>query len=355
MSDLTDRALDCQLDLIHWHESPRANDYYGHMIDMQREQSIEMGKGPDGGYLDDVTNRHLGERMCNVLGGTLKYAETIAVTDEMCELLEAAAETIPPYELQLTDLPCPRGFAYFNSGIVVNDRRGRHVVIRAITWQPLHVDPGGDETKAVIATPDVDQPHILNSPACGTSVTLWTDPHDPRDHMFEDVPKEDRHYLPVLMYLNHFLWHFDRTHVDLIDTTLDEERGVEAGVIESWLHLSGCVAAFFRIVLEPFIDTSMRVPGRGVRRRRERANVNIPMDGVRVITLRRSRENLPAHVEHDSEEGEWYTYRFWVRGHWRNQWYPSQGRHAPKWIEPFVKGPEHAPLVQHDHVYEWRR
>jgi hypothetical protein len=43
--------------------------------------------------------------------------------------------------------------------------------------------------------------------------------------------------------------------------------------------------------------------------------------------------------------------RFTVRGFWRNQWYPSTGTHAPKYIDSFLKGPADAPLVTRTKVF----
>jgi hypothetical protein len=34
-----------------------------------------------------------------------------------------------------------------------------------------------------------------------------------------------------------------------------------------------------------------------------------------------------------------------VRGHWRNQWYPSLNARRPLWIAPYLKGPDDAPLL----------
>lgn len=39
-----------------------------------------------------------------------------------------------------------------------------------------------------------------------------------------------------------------------------------------------------------------------------------------------------------------WTCRWLVRGHWRQQWYPSQRRHQPRYIAPYVKGPADKPL-----------
>ena len=39
---------------------------------------------------------------------------------------------------------------------------------------------------------------------------------------------------------------------------------------------------------------------------------------------------------------------FWVRGHWRRQWFPSIQGHKRKWIRPYVKGTGKATKQQVD-------
>jgi hypothetical protein len=94
------------------------------------------------------------------------------------------------------------------------------------------------------------------------------------------------------------------------------------------------------------VETIQR-PDRASERRLRRANK--PVDPVRVISLRQP--------EHHGGPGSDRTYhhRWVVRGHWRKQWYPSQGRNVPIWITPYVKGPDGAPLLAGEKVYAWRR
>jgi hypothetical protein len=50
-----------------------------------------------------------------------------------------------------------------------------------------------------------------------------------------------------------------------------------------------------------------------------------------------------------------YRRRWWVGGHWRQQACgPDRADRRPKWIAPYVKGPEGAPITT-DRVHVWRR
>ncbi len=62
---------------------------------------------------------------------------------------------------------------------------------------------------------------------------------------------------------------------------------------------------------------------------------------IRVVELRRkAAQSKPSE---DPKTVEW-THQWVVSGHWRQQPYPSLGIVQPKWIMPYVKGPEDKPL-----------
>lgn len=52
----------------------------------------------------------------------------------------------------------------------------------------------------------------------------------------------------------------------------------------------------------------------------------------------------------DQEPTRVYSSRWVVRGHWRRHWFPSEGRHHPKWISSYIAGPAGAPIRTRDKV-----
>ncbi|MEV2189028.1 hypothetical protein [Streptomyces sp. NPDC047966] len=92
------------------------------------------------------------------------------------------------------------------------------------------------------------------------------------------------------------------------------------------------------------IATSERVDAdRSSRRRIQRMDRDYGT-AVRTIRLRRAR------TASGDEPGEQpgtreYQHRWVVRGHWRNQPYPSLGITRPLWISPYIAGPEGLPLI----------
>lgn len=66
---------------------------------------------------------------------------------------------------------------------------------------------------------------------------------------------------------------------------------------------------------------------------------------IKVVVLRkalRAGRHDPANIEVD------WQCRWFVKGHWRQQYYPSTNSNSPIWIIPYIKGPEDKPLKQPD-------
>ncbi|MGC4151481.1 MAG: hypothetical protein QM628_00185 [Propionicimonas sp.] len=72
---------------------------------------------------------------------------------------------------------------------------------------------------------------------------------------------------------------------------------------------------------------------------------------VTLVDLRRIRRR-PIPAGDGSHE---LHHRFMVRGHWRQQYHPSDRSHRLRWIAPYMKGPDGAPLLLTDQVMVWRR
>ena len=67
---------------------------------------------------------------------------------------------------------------------------------------------------------------------------------------------------------------------------------------------------------------------------------------ISVVQLRRdARESVQRQREAESEGATW-KHQWWVSGHYRAQWYPSDEAHRVIWIAPYLKGPADLPIVQ---------
>lgn len=76
-------------------------------------------------------------------------------------------------------------------------------------------------------------------------------------------------------------------------------------------------------------------------------------DTVTVVTLRRHVREQVEQVQH-AESGRHLQHRFVVRGHWRNQAYgTNRALRRRTYILPYVKGPDGAPFVEREKVFQW--
>lgn len=69
---------------------------------------------------------------------------------------------------------------------------------------------------------------------------------------------------------------------------------------------------------------------------------------VAFVELRRRAQAGPRDA--DQRIVEW-SHRWVVRGFWRQQWYPKLGRHIPRFIAPYIKGPADKELVVKERIF----
>lgn len=104
------------------------------------------------------------------------------------------------------------------------------------------------------------------------------------------------------------------------------------------------------------IANAGNIPRQCCRRIQREHKLDAKPQGVLVVELRRTESNPSTDTSVEpSSEGRAYTHRWVVSGHWRNQWYPRQGSHAPKWIESYLKGPDDKPIKEAVRVFAVRR
>lgn len=130
-------------------------------------------------------------------------------------------------------------------------------------------------------------------------------------------------------------WWADGGTVESVDAQVDEAFAAERVAFVKWV----CTAAMF--IEQEIVSTDRITPHRALRRRAERANLALP--NCHVVTLRRE---VRADETLASETIVEWSHRWIVRGHWRRQFFPSRGNHAPVWIDPYIKGPDDKPFIE---------
>ncbi len=102
------------------------------------------------------------------------------------------------------------------------------------------------------------------------------------------------------------------------------------------------LAGMAAFLTSPHIGVDELRIDRGARRRLERASGRRVDPIVRCITLGRNQRRSGGAASGDGTRD--HTHRWMVRGHYRNQWFPSKEKHQLRFIAPHIKGPEGAPL-----------
>lgn len=252
-----------------------------------------------------------------LVGATLFY-----VGAEMIELAQAAARTIPNFDLEVEDLPAPAGLMVFEKSIAVlptsQTKLGTDTPIRAVSWD-FRPHPNTASAAPVVFGSGYSERSEMQ-PAYDR--IGWTNRFAGHPRLFQEVGTE-------------FVWQC-RSGQGI--PTVDRPMIAELGPIlrSAWLLMSQPLACDAEVEAD-----------RAAKKRVRRAGYE--PSPVRVIELRRPKSS----GDGDGESN--YQHRWIVRGHWRNHWHPKREVHRPVWIAPHVKGPEGAPMIGGEKVYAWKR
>lgn len=272
---------------------------------------------------------------------SLNQSETFFVTADMGRIVDVAARTLPFEVLRQTDLPCPSGFVYFDEVLsnvdpsLLGQARRWFWPIRAIRWGPTRLQ---DQTRP------------------GIEVAIYAD--GPNDHLIS-ADREgsqwpaSRHRLWLEDYDG---WAFDLDwfHAEPdnpSDRYPEPDVAQRGGVVGAVVWQRKVLLSFFRLCFQK-IAVIHRETSRQGTRQALRGGLRAPDPGtIQIVKLRReARPPGPA----SSSPIEW-SHQWIVKGFWRNQWYPSLGRHQSIYIHDFIKGPTDKPLVIKDRIYSLER
>lgn len=314
-------ALDMQVDLLRFVKSDT-----GHQLCRSMARVIDSGEGlalaANGARFHDEAEA---ERYAKVMWQAqylpLDHGETFGVAAEIHEIIDAASETLPEFTLHESDVPAQRGFIFLEEPILIRDHRDQLIVVKGISWSA--------------AATEVEP----ENPVERTGVVLipWTDPFDPRDHMHAERDHVSRlKHRPPLAFLGMCIHDWDTTVSDAAPDPFKTK-------MLKYLY------TLWRFMSETWVDGRAILPDRPAQKRAIRAGR--PSAEVRVVRLRKREQSRNPDSDPMEDDDILWSHRWLVHGHWRNQWYPSQDRHAPKWISGYIKGPDHLPLIVKDVVH----
>lgn len=224
------------------------------------------------------------------------------VAPDMQLLVEAATLSLPDFPLRQSDVPDPAGVVFYASPLTgIDSRQEGQVAVNAMSWSATASRTSGQGVLLIYTWALTDQRGWV-----ALGVASWD----------------------LGQHLANVRGDYSETHA----ASVVEDRRRMAAL---WLLASQ----------ETLATRSAERIERAAARRQRREGIEV--DTLRVLRLRRRHQR--SENEQGQESREW-THRWVVSGHWRNQWLPSEDRHRPTWIAPYVKGPEDKPLVLKDSV-----
>jgi hypothetical protein len=114
---------------------------------------------------------------------------------------------------------------------------------------------------------------------------------------------------------------------------------------EGW----GLILRRLAFINSPYVETIRHRLPRPIRREAKRFRQDVPetdADLCRTVVLRRAAAEAQARHDADQAAGPDWRGHWWVSGHFRAQWYPSDQSHRVIWVAPYVKGDLGKPLLE---------
>jgi hypothetical protein len=347
-------AMVAQTQLLEWSESRQGLRYLVEFFqDMNRKHRPDTRSDP---------------RMLTAIQlEALRSAEPVYVSEDVTTLIDKARETFQPEKLLPGDVFCPRGFMVFPRPILIDDmpptphnpfRATPHpdlghgyIPVRAISWMPLHNEDLSAGSYWISYYVAVDDEFDL--------ADRWGVPSrfDMDDKTLAPLTGDElearrahaRHLMPLsLVHMWQWSWgegwgewddpeRYDVMPDDSYEQMRERAKQQLALIQVTWRLAAQLVTTVERPIRQLWRDANRK---------------GIKHKDVTVIRLRRSREG---YVPPEGDGEGHLTYQFVVRGHWRNQWYPSLKDHRQVWIAPYVKGPEGTELRLTERAWEFTR
>jgi hypothetical protein len=236
---------------------------------------------------------------------------------EMSALIQAASGTFPINPIDTRESFCQRGYLWFDRQMIGSVERSmageeRHDRFHGLIW---FFQRAPDESAWTL---------------CFLTISTAQDMKD----MGEDVTTEIRDAMR-------------RVGGQIIGAPYQVPVGVEIPHNPIKVPTLSILRSFWALASQRLATRSTVHAPRSLQRQIRRAGLPVPE--VSVVTLRRVSNKSDDDI--DTVSSVAWSHRWIVGGHWRSQWMPSQHRHEPRWIAPYVKGPENKPLVA-DRVYQ---
>lgn len=341
--------------LVNW-LNPETGDAYNFHF----HQSYDNAKAHFGDHITPNTYPDYVRQLVETEHQNVKRARLYYVTEEMTRQVQQAVTSLPLFRARAEDLCAPAGMMVFERPVWGYTRHGQAATLYGKS------DDGPEETLATFA----DDEHVpivmltwgvlkpkergmfagFEDGGLWMSMYRWTGEALATQHaqiepwILEDMQRKFPPFIPD----NEYGMAFDLAQ--RFDPEEDQKQLAEADNPNTAGWYFKCLVAASLMMKRPvFIQRREQVElGRKDRQRLARAGIGD--HSVTVVDARPRKFADAGDGEHVIERstGRKLTKRSYVSAHWRNQWYRSQGRHQPKWIEEHWRGPEDGELSNTD-------
>lgn len=260
---------------------------------------------------------------------------TTFISGDIVDMLEVASETLECEPLRTTDIISPCGFIYLERPLVVeigsehyNGSEGETVGIRAMSWRTSDNVLANDGTNVGGLCV-----YIYSDAGCLRYITGGK-------HLIPSVIPDS-----TLRLLDTSGWAYNQPWREPEE---GESFGWDGNVVVAAPDVviqRNFMLSLFRFMWQELLVRERPTAGELPRSIRRGATRTLGLEEpITILKLRRTRTSSGA----TTGDGSRLDHRVLVRGHWRNQYYPSLGHvdspesHRLIWIEPHVKGPEGA-------------
>ena len=255
-------------------------------------------------------------RLAADLAHRTRVATAFWTSRDMVALTQTASLSRPPGPIYNDNLPQSSGFALFDKPAYFDmSRAGADPYLVNVTGFSWH------------------QARSQGRP--GVDVIMYSEKSDREDGLLTSLRRAHRYSpwkrTPPLLIVASFFMPYGEEYLD----------DIFAHFCATWWHL----------ISQPLAVQERQKAPRPMQKMLGKFRLN---DTVSIVNLRSRPPRKQTDQEGEGRLVDWQN-RWIVHGFWRNQYYPSKGRHERIYIHDFIKGPEDKPLIVRTKVYAWRR
>ena len=308
-------ALDVRVDLLRFWNSPQGKNLF---LEYHREIYKQSG----------IVKMPVTEKLLRAITVPLLQGETFYWSPQICQLIFSAAQSIPrTWILREEGLDSLCGFAFLATPFKL---ASSDYPVSGITWAPVSKERRKEGLEfSLLLPPYESRPVLVDVNKHCLVVTFLSQ---------SDIASVPFPFTILFWPINGALESAEENISDLIDSKRSPPS------VFSKMPLFATMLAFLQ---QRILIPSRFLADRAARRRVEKTTPEPVSSDIEVIRLRK--------VEYRAREGkhrdvEW-SCQWIVHGHWRNQWHPSKHYYHPKYIAPYIKGPEDKPLRHAERLF----